>query len=111
MKESFVNFSQIFSGNAEDDLLAENSAGFLHITTFLSLDVCEDNLVHLVFPLSVEETDIERSGLPLLPLSDKKPRPPTSLLALGYGIWSKGLVDRINKLVHHFGFSLKPSEY
>ena len=51
-----------FSGNAEDDPLAENSACFLHITTFLSLDVCEDNLVDLVFPLSVEETDIASSS-------------------------------------------------
>ena len=40
-----------FSGNTEDDLLAKNSACSLHITTFLSKDVCEDNLVCWVFPL------------------------------------------------------------
>ena len=97
MKESFVNFSQFFSGNAEDDLLAENSAYFLHRTTFLSLDVCEDNLVPLVFPLSVEETDIEKSCLPLLPLSDKKPRPPSLCWLLGKGSgrkdWLTGLTN------------------
>ena len=78
-----------FSGNIEDDLLAENSACSLHITTFLSLDVCDVNLVERVFPVSVEETDIEKSCLPFLSLANKKPHP---YLSVGY--WVSSLTKR-----------------
>ena len=78
-----------FSGNTEDNLLAENSAYSPHITTFLSLDVCEDNFVDLVLPLSVEEIDIERSCLPLLPLANKQSRP-----YLSVGCWVRGLTEK-----------------
>ena len=106
-KDHLLTFPS-FSGNTEDHLLGENSASSVHITTFLSLDVCEDNLVDWVFPLSVEETGFERSCLPLLPLANKKPRPLHLCWLLGKGPDRKGWLTGLTNWFIILGFFCSP---
>ena len=74
MKGSLMNFSQFFrKGNTEDTLLIEYSLHCLHVTNFLSLDVCEDSFVDCVFLYYAEETEFEKSCLPLLPFAKLVP--------------------------------------
>ena len=69
-----MNFSQFFrKGNTEDTLLIEYSLHCLHVTNFLSLDVCEDSFVDCVFLYYAEETEFEKSCLPLLPFAKLVP--------------------------------------
>ena len=94
MKGSFVNFfrNSEFSGNTEDVLLAKNSACSLHITTFLSQDVC----LYLRIILS---TECFHSLLKKLTLKKYaylffilQIRSRASYLSVGY--WVRGLTER-----------------
>ena len=72
------------------------------------MSVSEDNFVDWVFPLSVEETDIEKICLPLLHIANKKPCLLPLCWLLGKGPDWKGWLIGLTNCFIILGFLCSP---